>query len=197
MEVPGKPFSARMTGRDAQVITLLRVGPYPDSGSRLYPDSGSDHVQPGRMQSRGRNMRRHLTRIAISASLVLLLALSLILTGCGGSRDEVETTDVTSSTPTKVSPAQTPTSESLVNEAPTAPIPAFPPSESSPEASYSPQAAFPDATPSRSSPTPVTVPSAKASGSKGTAATQLRTLCEPSREAAASWLRGRLRPQQR
>ena len=28
MEVPEKLFSARMTGRDAQVITLLRVGPY-------------------------------------------------------------------------------------------------------------------------------------------------------------------------
>ena len=53
-------------------------------------------------------MTRHLTRIAISASLVLLLALSLLLTGCGGSGDEVETTDVTSSTPAKVSSAQTP-----------------------------------------------------------------------------------------
>ena len=104
MEVPGKPFSARMTGRDAQVITLLRVGPT-DSRSRLYPDSGSDHVQAGRMQSRGRNMTRHLTRIAISASLVLLLALSLILTGCGGSGDEVETTDVTSSTPARGFPS--------------------------------------------------------------------------------------------
>ena len=39
MEVPEKLFSARMTGRDAQVITLLRVGPT-DSRSRLYPDSG-------------------------------------------------------------------------------------------------------------------------------------------------------------
>ena len=105
-------------------------------------------------------MTRHLTRIAISASLVLLLALSLILTGCGGSGDEVETTDVTSSTPAKVSLDQTPTSETMVSEALTAPIPAFPPSESSPKASYSPQAAFPDATPSQA----VTVPSAKASG---------------------------------
>ena len=107
-------------------------------------------------------MTRHLTRIAISASLVLLLALSLLLTGCGGSGDEVETTDVTSSTPAKVSSAQTPTStsESLVSEAPTAPIPASPPSEASPEASPSPQAAFPDATTSQA----VTVPSAKASG---------------------------------
>ena len=94
-------------------------------------------------------MTRHLTRIAISASLVLLLALSLILTGCGGSGDEVETTDVTSSTPAKVSSDQTPTSESLVSEAPPPPIPAS-----------SPQASFPDATPSQA----VTVPSAKASG---------------------------------
>ena len=32
MEVPEKLFSARMTGRDGQVITLLRVGRTPTPG---------------------------------------------------------------------------------------------------------------------------------------------------------------------
>lgn len=105
-------------------------------------------------------MTRHLTRIAISASLVLLLALSLLLAGCGGSGDEVETTDVASTTPAKVSLTQTPASESLVSEPLRTPIPSSPPTGASPKASSSLQASFPNATPSQA----VTVPSAKASG---------------------------------